>query len=442
MRKTVVAVVLLVAVVFGLPGLHALAWDPPAAVSSKAVYLINSDTGSVLYEKNADEKVYPASITKLTTALVVMQKFGNALDTVVTVQQGDLDPLVGTGSSALGLRSGEQITVRDLVYGMLVRSGNDCAMALARAAGGSVTAFVDMMNEEAKTLGATHTHYVNPEGLDDPNHYTTAKDIYIIARAVMQNDFLASVVGTPTYQIPATNKSPARTVRTTNHLMTINSQYYMSEVKGIKTGTTDQAGACLVSVSQKKGMTYYAVVMGGTETGTGVNDTNTAFADTKMLHQWALDQFDLRPVLNTGTPQAQVPLLYAWKKTVLKLVPKEQFNALIPASLSKAKVTVTPLNLPKELPSPVKKGQEICKADVLLKGQKVGTVQLVAAEDIQRSVPLYVLYIAGLFFHSKWFIVVCVAVGLLFILYLILAYRYNRRKKAGLRRRTYGRRRR
>lgn len=441
MRRTLAVVLMLLTFATLLPALRAQAWDPPTAVSSAEAYLVNSDTGTVLYAKGADTKVYPASITKLTTALVVMDKLGNNLDSIVTVQQSDLDPLVGTGSSALGLKAGEQISVRNLMYGMLVRSGNDCAMVLARAAGGSVTEFVKLMNEKAKELGAKNTHYINPEGLDDPDHYTTPADIYLIAKTVMQNDFLSTVVGTARYVVPATNKSTQRTIYTTNHLITTSSKYYMSAVKGIKTGTTDQAGACLVSVSQKGGMTYYAVVMGGTEAGTGVNDTNTAFEDSKMLHTWALGSFSLRVVLTTGTPQAQVPLLYAWKQSTLKLVPKEQFNALIPQSLASAKVTVQPINLPASIPSPVKKGQVVCKANVLLDGQNVGTVDLVASESVQRSTPLYVLYIAGIFFHSKWFILVCAVLGLLFLAYLALAYRYNKRRRARKTRRIYGKRR-
>ncbi|MFT9056712.1 MAG: D-alanyl-D-alanine carboxypeptidase family protein [Ethanoligenens sp.] len=435
MRKTIVTVVLFLTVAIGISGLHVLAWDPPAAVSSNTVYLVNSDTGTVIYEKNADQKVYPASITKLTTALLTIQKYGNALDTVITVQKDDLSPLSGTGSSVLGLKVGEQITVRQLLYGLLVKSGNDCAMVLARAVGGSVSAFVDMMNEEAKKLGADHTHYVNPEGLQDPNHYTTAKDVYLIAKQVMANDFLASVVDTPSYTIPATNVTPALRISNTNLLISSGSKYFLDSVKGIKTGTTSEAGACLVSLAQKKGVTYYAVVMGGQETIANNDVTNTAFADTKALYQWALGSFQTRELLNTGTPQAQVPLLFAWKQQNLRLVPKEQFNALIPTAQSKAAVTVTPINPPKSVPSPVKKGQYICSADVLLGGQKIGTIQLVAAQNVQRSTPLYVFYLISKFFHSPWFKLVCIGLVILLVLYFILTYRHNHRKKAGMRRR-------
>lgn len=434
MRKSITTIALFLSLFIGLSGLHVMAWDPPTAVSSNTVYLVNSDTNTVIYEKNADQKVFPASITKLMTALLTVQKFGNALDTVVTVEKDDLSPLNGTGSSVLGLKVGEQISVRQLLYGLLIKSGNDCAMVLARETGGSVPTFVNMMNDEAKKLGADHTHYANPDGLQDPNHYTTAKDVYLIARQVMANDFLASIVGTPSYTIPATNVTSATKITNTNLLLSSGSSYYMSEVKGIKTGTTTEAGACLVSVAQKKGMTYYAVVMGGQETIAGTVDNNTAFADTKALYQWVLGNFQIRELLDTSTPQEQVPLLYAWKQQYLRLVPKEQFNALIPTAQSKAAVTIVPHDLPKSVPAPVAKGQYICTADVMLGGQKVGTVKLVAAQKIERSMPLYVFYLISRFFHSAWFKVICAALVILLILFFVLAHRHNQMKKAGKRR--------
>lgn len=434
MRKSITTIALFLSLFIGFSGLHVMAWDPPTAVSSNTVYLVNSDTNTVIYEKNADQKVFPASITKLMTALLTVQKFGSALDTVVTVEKDDLSPLNGTGSSVLGLKVGEQISVRQLLYGLLIKSGNDCAMVLARETGGSVPAFVNMMNDEAKKMGADHTHYANPDGLQDPNHYTTAKDVYLIARQVMANDFLASIVGTPSYTIPATNVTSAMKITNTNLLLSSGSSYYMSEVKGIKTGTTTEAGACLVSVAQKKGMTYYAVVMGGQETLTGTAGNNTAFADTKTLYQWVLGNFQIRELLDTSTPQEQVPLLYAWKQQYLRLVPKEQFNALIPTAQSKAAVTIVPHNLPKSVPAPVAKGQYICTADVLLGGQKVGTVKLVAAQKIERSMPLYVFYLISRFFHSVWFKVICAALVVLLILFFVMSHRHNRMKKAGKRR--------
>lgn len=435
MRKTIMTVVLFLAVAVGISGLPALAWDPPAPISSNTVYLVNADTGAVIYEKNADAKVYPASITKLMTALLTMQKYGNALDTVVTVSKDDITPLSGTDSSVLGLKTGEQITVRQLLYGLLVKSGNDCAMVLAHNVGGSVPAFVDMMNAEAKKIGADHTHYVNPEGLQDPNHYTTAKDVYLIARQVMANDFLSGVVDTQSYTIPATNMTPATKITNTNLLLSSGSKYYLSSVKGIKTGTTTDAGACLVSMAQSKGMTYYAVVMGGKETTANGAVDNTAFADTKSLYQWVLGSFQMRELLDTGTPQAQVPLQFAWKQQTLRLVPKEQFNALIPTAQSKAAVTVVPHNLPKSVPAPVAQGQYICTADVLLGGQKVGTVRLVASQKVERSLPLYIFYLISQFFHSPWFKFICAGLVILLVVYFVLVYRHNRRKKAGVRRR-------
>ncbi|HCC00306.1 MAG TPA: hypothetical protein DEP42_03685 [Ruminococcaceae bacterium] len=431
MRRTILAIALFLTVAIGLSGMPVLAWEPATPVSSNAVYLVNSDTGSVIYEKNATQKIYPASITKLTTSLVVMDKYANSLDTVITVTKEDLATIAGTGSSVLGLKVGEQISVRQLLHGMLIKSGNDCAVVLARATSGSIPNFVSAMNAKAKKLGATHTHYANPDGLHDPNHYTTAADVYKIAHTFMSSDFLADVVDTPSYTVPATNVTPAVKIQNTNSLIVGGSPYYLSDVKGIKTGTTTEAGACLVSIAQRKALTYYAIVMGGTETTAGSTVNNTAFADTKALYQWVLKDFKMRQLLDTTTPQEQVPLQYASKQKNITLVPEKQFNSLLPTSVTAASVKLVPHNLPKQIAAPVKQGQRVCTADVMLNNQKLGTIWLVASQDAARSTPLYIMATASAFFNSIWFKIVCVLIDVLFILYLVWAHNAGHRRRGG-----------
>jgi D-alanyl-D-alanine carboxypeptidase (penicillin-binding protein 5/6) len=201
-RKVIVFLLLISMFIVKVPKLVASAdWTPPTAVGSNVVLLINSDTNTILYSKNADEKVYPASITKLMTAILTVEKYKDNLDTIVTVQSSDITPLLNTGSSMMGLKANEQITIKQLLYGLMLSSGNDVSLVLARVVGGDVNTFVGMMNQEAIKLGCTSTNYVNPHGLQDDNQYTTAKDVYLISKYAMSLPILPDIVATGTYTV-------------------------------------------------------------------------------------------------------------------------------------------------------------------------------------------------------------------------------------------------
>ncbi|MDR3645891.1 MAG: D-alanyl-D-alanine carboxypeptidase [Clostridia bacterium] len=404
------------------------AWQPDVAVASQTVYMINTDTNTVVYEKNANQKVYPASLTKLMTAILTVEKFGNNLDKQVTVTSGDLDPLHGTGSSSANLKVGEQVTIRELLYCLLIPSANDAANVLARVAGGSVDNFVASMNAKAKALGATDTHYVNAHGLQDPDHYTTAHDMYLIAKNAMTYSILRTIVSTESYTMPKTNKTGSRKPFTnTNLLLKEGSTLYYEYCHGIKTGTTTQAGGCLVSYATKDGYTYYCVAMDGPDhTLTG----NSAFSDSRKLFKWAFSTFSITPLIETKELQAQVSLELAWNKDHLSLYPQKQFSALIPSKSNISKVTVK-AHLPTQVLAPVKVGQVIGTADVYLGKVKMGTVNLVSHDTIARSEPLYVVSLVKKFFSSVWFKIVSALLVLLFALFLLLSLllRIRRKKK-------------
>ncbi|HEX3027381.1 MAG TPA: D-alanyl-D-alanine carboxypeptidase family protein [Clostridia bacterium] len=426
MRKTVIFLLFFCLTFTGIGTFQAeAAWNPTVPVTCNAVYLVNSDTGTVVYEKNAHEKIYPASITKIMTALVTVKQLKDNLSKTVTVEQEDIDALSGTSSSTSGLSVGENLTVEQLLYCMMLPSGNDAAVVLARVVGGSEGSFVRMMNDEAKSIGATNTHYVNPHGLHDPSQYTTAYDTYLISREAMKDDKLAKIVDTTTYNMPKTNKNDARILTNRNGLINPVSSYYYKYVRGIKTGTTSQAGACLASYAEKDGYTYYCIAMGGTEN----NGANSAFSTSKALYKWVFGNFQVSALLSQNDPQAEVKVELAWNIDSVLLVPDSQLNALVPDTFSQKDVTVKPVNKPASVKAPLKKGQKVCRADVFLSGKKMGTVNLVSSKDIALSRPLYFVYIVGVFFKSIWFKVISVLLILLFIGYLALSFSYNRRKK-------------
>lgn len=413
-------------------------WTPPQTPTCNAVYLVNTDTGTVMYQKNQDEKIYPASTTKMMTAILVYEKFKNNLNAEVTVERDDITPLEGKFGSLVPLVPGEQLTVEQLLYGLLVKSGDDSADTLARATAGSIDSFADMMNAKAKEIGAVHTHYVNPHGLQDPEQYTTAYDTYLIAKYAMSYDEIAKIVATPEYTMPATNKTKAQTFYNTNYLIDAGRKtFYYQYVKGIKTGSTTPAGACLVSYAEQDGKTYYCVAMGGKK---GSDGSNTAFSETKSLYQWVFGDFQIQPIVKTTDTAAQVKVDLAAQSNNLLLMPQKQVNALVPSDYKSSDLKIT-LNVPKSVRAPVKQGQVIATEDLVIvdsKGnpqQKLGTVNLVASENVALSEPLYVLSIISGFFNSRWFKIVAIFLVLLLVCYIILSVYLNRRRKKINRRR-------
>jgi len=274
--------VLLLTAAFLWSGPPALAADtgkesaPPYIEGQAAI--VTDQAGQILYEKNKKLRMYPASTTKILTALLAVENCG--LDDVVTV--GPEINLVPVNSGRCGLQVGESITMRELIYGLLLRSGNDAAMTIAitvaRKSGSDIpmsdqaalNEFAWMMNQRAGEMGARDSNFVNPHGLHDPAHYSTAYDLARITRQAMRDSFLSEVVATPaytpSYKNPAGNEAAPLWVNT-NKLLDERSPFFMPEATGVKTGHTGEAGYCLVSSAERKELRIYAVVLNSSQNG-------------------------------------------------------------------------------------------------------------------------------------------------------------------------------
>ena len=241
------------------------------AVSAEAAILFDATHNTVLFEKNADEKLYPASITKLMTALLVLEK-ADLNDTVVFSKTAVTN--LESGAVTLNLREGDRVSVRDCLYGLLLKSANEVANGLAEHVGGSIQGFADLMNQRAAELGCTGTHFTNPSGLNDPDHYTTARDMAKIAGAAFKNETLQKISSSLSYEFPATKAAAARTI-TPGHKMLYpsDSRYYEGMVGG-KTGYTSLAGNTLVTCTEKDGVRLIAVVL---------KARSTHYGDTKAM---------------------------------------------------------------------------------------------------------------------------------------------------------------
>jgi D-alanyl-D-alanine carboxypeptidase (penicillin-binding protein 5/6) len=228
----------------------AFAAAPPPAVDGKAAVLMVAGTKQVLFEKNAQAIMYPASTTKITTLITALEK--GKLNSTVTVSPS----AAAVEGSSLDLRAGDRIVLLNALYGMMLVSGNDAAEAVAAHVAGSVPAFVDLMNSRAEAIGATRTHYSNPHGLPDPiNHFTTAYDLALITDYALKNPIFAQIVSTREYKVDFLNR-PSTYVTNTNKLL----KTYPGAT-GVKTGYTEAAGECLVAAAKRGNIQLIAVVL-------------------------------------------------------------------------------------------------------------------------------------------------------------------------------------
>lgn len=258
------------------------AWPAAPEIASPSAILIDADTGAILYEKDAYSKRYPASTTKILTGLLTIENC--SLDETVTFSREAAES-VTIEDASLGTRTGEQYSVEQALYGLLLHSANEIAYGLAEHVAGSLPAFVELMNKRASELGAKNTHFSNASGLHSNDHYTTAYDLAMIARGCYNNPTFVNIDSTyTTYSIPPTNKYDNTRYFQHRHLMLQNRAYYYEYCKGGKTGFTDEAGYTLVTFAENNGMRLIAVVLQSTP--------NQRFIDTRTLFDWGFDNFE------------------------------------------------------------------------------------------------------------------------------------------------------
>lgn len=233
-------------------------WPEGPIVGAESAIVMEVDTGAILYSKNIDESLYPASITKMMTSLLVMENCN--LSDIVTVSDNAINN-TEWGSSRIGLQAGEQLSVEECLYGLLLGSANEVAYALAEQVGGDLDTFVGMMNQKAAELGCTNTHFANASGLPDENHYVSAHDMALIAREFFKNETLSLISGTYSHTIPPTNKVNEERPLTNHHKMVTGEKYEYEGIVGGKTGFTQEARQTLVTCAQRNGIRLICVVM-------------------------------------------------------------------------------------------------------------------------------------------------------------------------------------
>lgn len=375
---------------FSLCTLPAAALDDPEPVCRAAI-IVDGDYGDVIYSHNGYDKMYPASITKVMTSLLVMEALADGrltLDQPITASAAAV--VLPEGSSSAGIKAGEVLTVEQLLYCDLVSSANEACNILAETVGGSVSGFVDMMNAKARELGMNGTHFVNPHGLHDENHYTTAYDISLMARAAMEYETFRTIVSTAKYTVPATNMSGERVLYTTNALLDSwkIAGYTYSKAIGIKTGSTTPAGQCLVSAAvDTDGRTFYCVVLGAENvTNEDGSKTRYSFKESKRLLEWAFEHFERVTLLdNTFTEVIrEVPVSLSDEADYVIAQPVGTIEATMPIDYDPAKAELQ-VELVEGVQAPVEKGSKLGTVSLVYDGVSYGTLDMVAADSVPRS---------------------------------------------------------
>ena len=414
----------------------ALALDDPEPNCAAAI-LVDGDHDEVLYAKNAYEKMYPASITKIMTSLLVLEAIDRgelSLDTQVTATAAAIAS-IPADSSTQDIKPGEVLTVEQLLYCDLVASANEACVILAELVGGTVEQFVAMMNERAAQLGMTGTHFVNPHGYHDADHYSTAYDIYLMAKAAMEFETFRTIVSTPKYIVPATNMSEERVLRTTNALIDNwrIAGYMYSKAIGIKTGSTSAAGQCLAAAAvDEEGRTFYCIILGAenvvAEDGT---TTRYSFREAKRLLEWGFDHFTRITVLDETVYLREVAVTLSETDHVL-IQPSGSVDLTMPDDYDPDRAELK-IDLPESVEAPISAGQKVGTLTLVYDGEELGSLDLVAMDDVERSQSQYVIKMVQEYLAKWWvkaLLVAAIVLILLFILWLgVIRPRRKRRRR-------------
>jgi D-alanyl-D-alanine carboxypeptidase (penicillin-binding protein 5/6) len=354
----------------------------PPKLTAKSAILIDAKTGNVLYEKKADTKRKLASCTKILTALLAIENLDP--DDIITVT----DEAAGTEGSSVGLVDGEEIRAEEILYAALLESGNDAAAALAVGVDGSVEKFAVRMNERVAEMGLTQSHFVNPHGLDDPEHYTTARDLAVIAQEAMKNENFRKYVATYKHTMPRTNLQPKRLLHNSNRLLYDDSRKVTvygdsvtckyDNITGIKTGFTSKAGNCLVSGMSRDGLELISVVL----KSNGMDH----YADSLSLLEYGMHNFEETTYLEKGDAMFERPVVNSAQENVNLVLDGDLIATTNKNHTPDYSVDgeVTGETTGGGLRAPIKAGDKFGTAWVMTAdGQTLATVDLVAEKSIE-----------------------------------------------------------
>lgn len=403
--------------------------QPSPAPHAEAALLVDMKSGKVLYNKNENKKMYPASITKIMTAILTLESGIDFGETVIATEDA-ISPITNKHSH-MGILVGEELTIENLIYGMLVYSANDAANVLAVRIAGSLDAFVDMMNAKATELGAMNTHFANAHGFHDDNHYTTAHDISLIAQYAMKNETFREIVKTDMYTMEATNKyKETRYLSSTNHLISRRRQagYFYNKAIGIKTGYTDESGYCLASAAVSGDTELLSVVLNCHSISDDDIGGFYSFVDSKSLFEYGFKNFKYIVVAPKGTVVADSSVYEAKKNIRVTLTPKEDIGNILPIDVDMNEIKGESV-INEKIAAPISIGDELGTIKYTYKGEFIGESALVAVNDVEKDYIVATIHLIIKILTNPIFIIL-----VLLILYIRFRINVNRKRKRKKRR--------
>lgn len=352
--------------------------DQPS-ISATSAILIDNNTNQILYSKNENTKMYPASTTKILTAIIVLEHCN--LNDVATASYNSIMS-IPEGYSIANIQIGEQLTIEQLLELLLVHSANDAANVLAEYVGGSIDSFVAMMNTKLNELGLSDSHFTNAYGKHDENHYTTAHDLAYIMKYCIKNETFRKIAGQASCAIPATNKYGTRSYNSTNELLIPENSYYYKYLTAGKTGYTSQAKECLVSSSYKNDLELICVTLG----------SDNRFLDTRTLYEYGYSNYSLKNIVNENDVITNIEVANATKNTKnLDLLIDKTIYALIKNS-DEDKNVEPKIILSSNISAPIQEGTILGEIKYYINGIEY-TGNLVASNAVEKSkITTYILY--------------------------------------------------
>jgi len=413
--------VLLIALPVAAEGESSTLADNAPSLTAPAAYVVNLDTNIVVYEKNSEIQLSAASLTKMMTTLLLLENYQDQLDSISLTAPSYVYDLIweqSTNASSADIRRGETQSLRNLLYAMLLPSGNEAAYIVADyMGGGSIDNFVAMMNDEAKAVGCTGTTFVDPCGLN-PNNITTARDAYLILRALTAYDVFSTVVGTPSYDMGTNDRytTPGTyIIQTTDKLIT-NSSYHRDYTKGGKTGSLGE-WQNFAGWHSQDGESYISILL-NVPYDADPEGMRPALVETATIMDWVFDTYTIAPALDTTQPITEVRVAYSTQADTVMLYPADNMMTLLPRD-GGAALTEQVFNVPDQLPAPIKQGDIVGTVTLTIEGETIGTADLIAGSDVSRNQLLYTISRVSLFFSSTYFKVVVILTMLVIGAYLI-----------------------
>lgn len=422
----------------------ATSYRPPFEdeLHSKAIYMLNLDSDQPVYERNAQEQISPASLTKIMTCILALENVEDLDNEYTDLKAYIQNELYNLQVDTLGgIYLNESLCLRDLLYAMMLQSANEAAMMVADyVSDGSPEYFCELMNKKAQEIGAYNTHFANATGLYNAESYTTAYDMAQIAKYAAQMPEFMEIVTTNTYTSQPTDRHPdGITWYTINNMQRPGNEDYYEGLRGIKTGSLpEQNIRNYVSTATRDGYTYLLVCLGAPDHNEeGLKYANfLPWIDTQKLYDWAFETFRVKTLMEIGAEAAEVPVRLSWDVDHVKLLAADKFATLVPNEVNEDTVVADPV-IPEYIDAPVEKGEPVGYVRLMLSGQEIGRVDLVAASNVERSAALYYLDKVKSFFDTFLFKFIFTFVIVILVLYiaLMIVRNHNRRRYQNRRRR-------